>query len=143
MTRALFQAIRAFKSEPFTVGEFVEKLGYAVGYTRNFLSQATREGSILHEASTGKRSKAFMINQAVVKNVILGGAQDEKQELIGALGLRARYNGEYVALRGFTVIDHDLDPYRLAERVFSSKEPEPDVVITNVGLPKKIITVEI
>lgn len=143
MARALFEAVRTFKSKPFTAADLVERLGYAAGYARNFLSQATRKGLIIREAGTGKRRKAFRVNQSVVKETILGGVQEEKDEMIGALGLRSGYLGEYVALRGFTVVDHDLDLYKLAERIFSNKELEDEVVITNVGLPKKIITVEI
>ena len=46
-------------------------------------------------------------------------------------------------MRGFSVVDHDADVYRLAERVFPDTEAQDEVVITNVGTPKKILTAEI
>jgi len=142
MIRPFVEAVRVFKSEPFRSADLVEKLGYATGYARNFLSQAVRQGLLIAESRKGKREKTFKANPNVVREIVLRGGK-EKEEFLEALGLHSRYLGEYVALRGFRVVDHDLDLYRLGERVFSTREEQYEIVVTNVGTPKKIITVEI
>jgi len=83
-----------------------------------------------------------MVNPSVIKKIILRGGR-EKKEPVEALGLHSKYLGEYIALKGFEVVDHDLNLYRLGERVFSDVEGQDEIVITNVGIPKKIVTVEI
>jgi len=142
MNAAFVEAVRMFKSEPFCAADFVGKLGYTPGYARNFLSQATREGLLIAESARGRKGKNFRVDPDVIREVVLRGGK-EKDELIEALGLRSKYLGEYVALRGFSVVDHDLDLYRLGERVFSNAETHGEIVVTNVGTPKRIITVEI
>jgi len=142
MMRPLVEAIKMFKAEPFRSIDLVEKLGYAAGYARNFLSQATRQGLLIAEPRKGRKEKTFRANPSVVKEIVLRGGKD-KEELLEALRLHSRYPGEYVALRGFTVVDHDLDLYRLGERVLPDMEGEDEIVITNVGIPKKAITIEI
>jgi hypothetical protein len=142
MMRPFVEAVKTFKSQPFRSVELVEKLGYAAGYARNFLSQATRQGLLIAESRKGKKEKTFRANPDVVREIVLRGGK-EKEEFLEALGLRSRYLGEYVALRGFRVVDHDLDLYRLGERVLSNREEQDEIVITNVGTPKKIVTIEI
>ncbi len=140
--KPFFEAVREFKSSPFKSTDLVKRLGYASGYVRNFLSQARREGLLVAESKTGKRVKTFRANPRVVKDIVLGGGK-EKERLIDAMGLRSKYLGEYVALNGFEVVDHDQDLYRLGERMFSNRDALRRIVVTNVGVPKKIITVEI
>jgi len=142
MNRAFVEAVRTFKSEPFRSVDLVERLGYAAGYARNVLSQASRQGLLIAESGKGRREKKFRVNPDVVREVVLRGGK-EKGELLEALGLRSKYLGEYVALRGFRVVDHDLDLYSLSERVFSNAEMQGEIVVTNVGTPKRIITVEL
>jgi len=122
--------------------DLVDRLGYASGYARNFLSQATREGLLVLESKKGKKEKTYRANPSLVREIVLRGGR-EKEELLEALGLHSKYRGEYVALRGFSVVDHDADLYRLAERIFPDTEAQDEVVITNVGTPKKIMTIEI
>jgi hypothetical protein len=142
MKRPFVEAVKTFRSEPFRTVDLVERLGYSAGYARNFLSQATRQGLLMAESRKGKKEKTFRANPDVVREVVLRGGK-EKDELLEALGLQTKYLGEYVALRGFSVVDHDLDLYRLSERVFSNAETQGEIVVTNVGTPKRIITVEI
>ena len=142
MMRPFVEALRTFKREPFRSIDLVEKLGYATGYARNFLSQATRQGLLIAESRKGKREKTFRANPSVVKEIVLKGGK-EKEELLEALGLHSRYAGEYVALKGFRVVDHDPDLYRLGERALSDAEAQDQLVITNVGVPRKIVTIEI
>jgi hypothetical protein len=142
MMRPFAEAIRTFKSEPFRSGDLVERLGYASGYARNFLSQATRQGLLIVESKRGKKEKTYRANPNMVREIVLRGGK-EKAELLEALGLHSKYRGQYVALKGFSVVDHDTDLYGLAERIFPDTEAQDDVVITNVGTPKKILTVEI
>jgi hypothetical protein len=142
MMRPFVEALRTFKREPFRSIDLVEKLGYATGYARNFLSQATRQGLLIAESRKGKREKTFRANPSVVKEIVLKGGK-EKEELLEALGLHSRYAGEYVALKGFRVVDHDPDLYRLGERALSDTEAQDQLVITNVGVPRKIVTIEI
>jgi len=142
MIKPFFEAVRAFKSGPFKSTDLVKRLGYASGYVRNFLSQATRQGLLVPESRAGKREKTFRANPRVVRDIVLRGGKD-KEELLNAMGLRSKYFGEYVALDGFEIIDHDQDLYRLGERVFSNREAPGRIVVTNVGVPKKIITVEV
>jgi len=142
MMRPFVEAIRTFRWEPFRSVDLVERLGYASGYARNFLSQATRQGLLIVESKRGKKEKTFRANPGVVREIVLRGGK-EKTELLEALGLHSKFLGQYVALRGFSVVDHDVDLYRLAERIFPDTETQDDVVITNVGTPKKILTVEI
>jgi hypothetical protein len=78
----------------------------------------------------------------VVRPIVLRGGNDKK-EFLEALGLGSRHQGEYVALKGFEVADHDADLYRLGERVFTNREAQRKIVVTIVGVPKNIITVEI
>ena len=141
MMRPFAEALRRFKSEPFRSKDLVQKLGYASGYTRNFLSQATRQGLLIAESPGGKREKTFRANPSVVREIVLKGGK-EKEELLQALGLHSRYAGEYVALKGFRVVDHDTDLYRLGERILSDAEAQGQLVITNVGVHKKIVTIE-
>jgi len=142
MMRPFVEAIRTFRWEPFRSVDLVERLGYASGYARNFLSQATRQGLLIVESKRGKKEKTFRANPSVVREIVLKGGK-EKTELLEALGLHSKFLGQYVALRGFSVVDHDTDLYRLAERIFPDTEAQDDVIITNVGTPKKILTVEI
>ena len=142
MMRPFVEAIRTFRWEPFRSVDLVERLGYASGYARNFLSQATRQGLLIVESKRGKKEKTFRANPDVVREIVLRGGK-EKTELLEALGLHSKFLGQYVALRGFSVVDHDTDLYRLAERIFPDTEAQDEVVITNVGTPKKILTVEI
>lgn len=142
MMRPFVEAVRAFKWEPFQSADFVKRLGYATGYARNFLSQATQQGLLKAESKKGKRGKIYRVNPSAVREVVLRGGKD-KEELLEALGLQPRYRGEYVALRGFEVIDHDVDLYRLGERVFSETKDHAEIVVTNVGVPKKMLTVEV
>jgi len=142
MMRPFIEAVRTFKLKPFRTADLVEKLGYATGYARNFLSQATRQRLLIARSIKGKREKTFMVNPSVIKKIILKGGR-EKEELIEALGLHPKYLGEYIALKGFEVVDHDLNLYRLGDRVFSDVERQDEIVITNVGIPKKVITIEI
>ena len=142
MMRPFVEAIRTFRWEPFRSVDLVERLGYASGYARNFLSQATRQGLLIVESKRGKKEKTFRANPSVVREIVLRGGK-EKTELLEALGLHSKFLGQYVALKGFSVVDHDTDLYRLAERIFPDTETQDDVVITNVGTPKKILTVEI
>jgi len=142
MMRPFVEALKAFKSTPFRSADLVTKLGYAAGYARNFLSQATRQGLLIAESAKGRKGKNFRVNPNVVRRIILKGGK-EKEELLEALGLTSRYAGEYVALKGFQVLDHDQDVYRLGERVFSDQKKQREITITNVGIPKKIITIEI
>lgn len=140
--RPFYEALRAFKSKPFRSADVVKKLGYAGGYARNFLSQAVREGLLIRESGAGKREKTFRANPGAVREIVLRGSKD-KEELLHALGLSSRYLGEYIALKGLEVVDHDVDLYKLAERVLFSKDAQREVVLTSVGVPKKIITLEI
>jgi hypothetical protein len=142
MMRPFVEAIRTFRWEPFRSVDLVERLGYASGYARNFLSQATRQGLLIVESKRGKKEKTFRANPDVVREIVLKGGK-EKTELLEALGLHSKFLGQYVALKGFSVVDHDTDLYRLAERIFPDTEAQDEVVITNVGTPKKILTVEI
>jgi len=142
MMRPFIEAVRTFKLKPFRTADLVEKLGYATGYARNFLSQATRQRLLIAGRKEGRREKTFMVNPSVIKKIILRGGR-EKKEPVEALGLHSKYLGEYIALKGFEVVDHDLNLYRLGERVFSDVEGQDEIVITNVGIPKKIVTVEI
>ena len=142
MMRPFVEAIRTFRWEPFRSVDLVERLGYASGYARNFLSQATRQGLLIVESKRGKKEKTFRANPDVVREIVLKGGK-EKTELLEALGLHSKFLGQYVALRGFSVVDHDTDLYRLAERIFPDTEAQDEVVITNVGTPKKILTLEI
>jgi hypothetical protein len=142
MMRPFVEAIRTFRWEPFRSVDLVERLGYASGYARNFLSQATRQGLLIVESKRGKKEKTFRANPSVVREIVLKGGK-EKTELLEALGLHSKYQGQYVALKGFSVVDHDTDLYRLAERIFPDTKAQDEVVITNVGTPKKILTLEI
>ena len=142
MMRPFVEAIRTFRWEPFRSVDLVERLGYAGGYARNFLSQATRQGLLIVESKRGKREKTFRANPGVVREIVLRGGK-EKEELLEALGLYAKFLGQYVALRGFIVVDHDANLYRLAERIFADTEAQDEVVITNVGKPKRMITIEV
>jgi hypothetical protein len=141
MIRPLVEAIRQFKGKPFHSRDLTERLGYAPGYARNFISQATRQGLLIAAPKIGKREKTFTPNADIVKEIVLKGGKD-KEELLEALGLNSKYLGEYVALKGFTVIDHDVDLDRLGERALAHKETWQEIVITNVGVPKKIMTIE-
>jgi len=140
--RPFLEAVRTFKLKPFRTADLVEKLGYATGYARNFLSQARRQRLLIAGPEERRREKTFMVNPSVIKKIILKGGRD-KEELIEALGLHSKYLGEYIALKGFEVVDHDLNLYTLGGRIFSDVEGQDEIVVTNVGVPKKIITIEI
>jgi hypothetical protein len=142
MMRAFVETIRIFRSDPFRPRDLVDRLGYATGYARNFLSQATRQGLVIVESKKGKKEKTFRANPSVVREIVLRGGK-EKEELLKALGLYTKYRGQYVALKGFKVVDHDADLHRLGERVFPDTKAQDETVITNVGIPKRIIAIEI
>jgi hypothetical protein len=73
MMRPFVEAIRTFRWEPFRSVDLVERLGYAGGYARNFLSQATRQGLLIVESKRGKREKTFRANPGVVREIVLRG----------------------------------------------------------------------
>jgi len=52
----------------------VERLGFATGYARNFLSQATLQGLLIAESRKGKKEKTFKANPNVVRAIVLRGA---------------------------------------------------------------------
>jgi len=141
MIRPLVEAIRQFKGKPFHTIDLTKRLGYTPGYARNFISQATRQGLLIAAPKVGKREKTFTPNAEIVKEIVLKGGKD-KEELLEALGLHSKYLGEYVALKGFMVVDHDVDLDRLGERMLADEETFQEIVITNVGVPKNIIMIE-
>ena len=67
---------------------------------------------------------------------------EEKKNIIEALGLEGEYSGAYVALLNGEVVDYDDDLYALSDRVFANYGLD-EVVVTNVGVPRKIITMEL
>jgi len=77
-----------------------------------------------------------------VREIVLRGGKEE-EELLEALGLHSKFLGQYVALREFNVVDHDANLYRLAERIFADTKAQDEVIITNVGKPKRMITIEV
>jgi len=142
MMRPIVETLSTFGAEPFRPRDLVDRLGYASGYARNFLSQARRQELIIVEQNKVKKEKKFRLNPNVVREVVMKGGR-EKEELLDALGLHTKYRGQYVALKGFKVVDHDPDLQRLGDRVFPHIDAPDGIVITNVGRPKKFIAIEI
>jgi len=142
MIKPVLEVVRAFKSRPFASRDLAKRLSYASGYVTNFLSQVTRQGLLLAESKAGKREKSFRANPAVVREIVRGGGKD-KEELLDAIGLAQSTLGS----RSLWKDSRSLTMMRISigwgERVFSNKEGLGKIVVTNVGLPKKIITVEV
>ena len=142
MENVLLMALSVFGFRFFRARELAERLGYSEGYVKNLISKAVASGKVTSYVSDeDKRVKIYRINPVAIKNAILRGGR-EKEGVIEALGLKEKYSGGYVALVEGEVVDHDEDLYALSDRVFASYPPEK-IVLTNVGVPKKMITIEL
>lgn len=142
MREILLRALTMFRWSPFTVNDLADKVGYSEGYVRNVLSEAVKSGEALTRVvEADKRKKMYRVNLKVVESAVLKGGK-ERERVIEALGLTKEYHGEYVVLINGKVIDHDDDLYALSERAFARYNPD-EIIVTNVGRPKKMITIEI
>lgn len=142
MRETLLKALKIFKWSPFTVNDLADKVGYSEGYVRNILSEAAKSGEVLTQVvEVDKRKRMYRVNLKVVERAVLKGGK-EKERVIETLGLTKEYQGEYVALINGEVIDHDEDLYALSERAFARYKPD-EIIVTNVGRPNRIITIEI
>ena len=142
MKDAVLRALRTFGLGPFKARDFAERLGYSEGYVRNVISEAVASGEVLaYVSDEDKRVKVYRINSSIIRKAILKGGE-EKKNIIEALGLEGEYSGAYVALLNGEVVDYDDDLYALSGRVFANYGLD-EVVVTNVGVPRKIITMEL
>ena len=136
------RALRTFGLGPFKARDFAERLGYSEGYVRNVISKAVASGEVLaYVSDEDKRVKVYRINSSIIRKAILKGGE-KKKNIIEALGLESEYSGAYVALLNGEVVDYDDDLYALSDRVFANYGLD-EVVVTNVGVPGKIITMEL
>jgi len=139
---AVLRALRAFGLGPFKARDFAKRLGYSEGYVRNVISEAVASGEVLaYISDEDKRAKVYRINSTIIRKAILKGGE-EKKNIIEALGLEGKYSGAYVALLNGEVVDYDDDLYALSDRVFTNYGLD-EVVVTNVGIPRKITTMEL
>jgi len=139
---AILTALGVFGLRPFKAKEFAEKLGYSQGYVKNLISKAVASGDVVSYVSADdKRVKIYRINPAMIKDAILRGGK-EKEEVIESLGLKGKHSGSYVALLEGEVVDYDEDLYALSDRVFAV-HPAEKIFVTNVGIPRKMITLEL
>jgi len=139
---AVLRALRVFGLRPFKARDFAKRLGYSEGYVRNVISEAVASGEVLaYVCEEDKRAKVYRINSTIIRKAILKGGE-EKKNIIEALGLEGKYSGAYVALLNGEVVDYDDDLYALSDRVFTNYGSD-EVVVTNVGIPRKITTMEL
>jgi len=142
VVNAILTALSVFGLRPFKAREFAEKLGYSQGYVKNLISKAVASGEVVsHVSVDDKRVKIYRINPAVIKDAIMRGGK-EKEGIIESLGLKGKYSGGYVALLEGGVVDYDEDLYALSDRVFA-EHPAEEIIVTNVGIPRKMITLEL
>ncbi len=138
---AINSSIYQFGKKPFTFQEFIKLTKYKKGYGRNLITQLKKEQILLTIPAEGdKRERCYKLNWKTIRQLIIAGGT-EKQLIIKSLPI-SNYTSEYVALKNFEVIDHDLDLLHLTQRVYR-KRMDPDVVLTNVGPPKQVITHEV
>jgi len=139
---AVLRALRVFGLRPFKARDFAKRLGYSEGYVRNVISEAVASGEVLaYVSDEDKRAKVYRINLTIIRKAILKGGE-EKKNIIEALGLEGEYSGAYVALLNGEVVDYDDDLYALSDRVFTNYGLD-EVVVTNVGIPRRITTMEL
>lgn len=142
MNDAVLRALRVFGLRPFKARDFAKRLGYSEGYVRNVISEAVASGEVLaYVSDEDKRAKVYRINLTIIRKAILKGGE-EKKNIIEALGLEGEYSGAYVALLNGEVVDYDDDLYALSDRVFTNYGLD-EVVVTNVGIPRRITTMEL
>ena len=142
MKEICLKALRAFKWSSFTISDLATELGYNEGYVRNAIGEAVKAAEVTKQVvDADKRRRAYRVNPKVVERAVRKGGE-EKEKVIRALGLEREYCGKYVALLNGKAVDCDEDLYALSDRVFAKHNPD-EIVVTNVGLPKKIITIEI
>ncbi|MHA1300750.1 MAG: hypothetical protein ACTSO9_15140 [Candidatus Helarchaeota archaeon] len=129
--------IYQFGKTPFTFQEFITKTKYKESYGRNLINKLAKKNIIeTLPNQEDKRSRLYRLNWKKIKELIILGGK-ERENIINNLDLE-QYLHEYVALKNFEVIDHDIDLFLLTQRIYR-KGSDPDIVVTNVGIPKKMI----
>lgn len=137
MASQIFQ----FGQKAFSFQEFLQLTQYQEKYGRNVIAELSRK-QILEVISSmsDKRARLYKLRWPAIKQLIIEGKED-KDAIINGLNL-SQYEHQYIVIKNFEVIDHDIDLLNLVQRVFK-ENIDPDVVITNVGIPKQMIIYEI
>jgi hypothetical protein len=137
MASQIFQ----FGQKAFSFQEFLQLTQYKEKYGRNVIAELSRK-QILEVISSmsDKRARLYKLRWPAIKQLIIEGKED-KDAIINGLNL-SQYEHQYIVIKNFEVIDHDIDLLNLVQRVFK-ENIDPDVVITNVGIPKQMIIYEI
>ena len=139
MMRPFVEAVRMFKSQPF--GSY-GKAGLRYWLRKEFPEPGDSAGTA-HSRIKKRKEREDLQGEPKRSQGDCPERRKGEGGISRSIGVHSRYLGEYVALRGFMVVDHGLDLHRLGQRVFSTREEQDEIVVTNVGTPKKIVTVEI
>ncbi len=136
----LASRIYQFGQKPFTFQEFLELTQYQESDGRNIIADLSKK-QILETlpSKDDKRSKLYKLRWQAIKQKIIEG-NDEKKAILNELKLSG-YEQKYIVLKNFKVIDEDFDLLALIQRLFK-EGVDPDVVVTNVGIPKQLIIYE-
>lgn len=132
--------ILTFKSNPFEFQELVTVTGLTPSSVRNLLSKLISEGIILSDISQkDKRKRSYQLNwKYIVKR--LKACEADFMTIIEGLELDA-WEGKYVAMRDFEVIDADDSLETLTKR-FWDKLPSSSLVIVPALNAKDVFTLE-
>jgi len=136
----LASRIYQFGQKSFTFQEFLELTQYQESYGRNIIADLTKKPILeILPSKDDKRSKLYKLRWQAIKQLIIEG-NNEKKAVLNELNLSG-YEQKYIVLKNFKVFDDDFDLLPLIQRLFK-EGVDPDVVVTNVGIPKQLIIYE-
>ena len=129
-----------FGNNPFTFQQFIKRTNYKKSYGRNLINKLSKMRILeVLPNDIDKRTRIYKLNWKRIMEFMIK-REIEKDIILNNLNLE-KYLHEYVALKNFEVVDHDIDLIQLTQRIFKNGD-DPEIFITNIGEPKKGIIYE-
>ncbi|MFX0135140.1 MAG: hypothetical protein ACFFDN_15970, partial [Candidatus Hodarchaeota archaeon] len=108
-----------FKNNPFTFQQFIKKTSYKKSYGRNLINKLSKMQILeVLPNDMDKRTRLYKLNWKKIIEFVIQ-REIEKDIIFNNLNLE-KYLHEYVALKNFEVLDHDIDLIQLTQRIFKN-----------------------
>jgi len=134
------EEILVFKNQSFTFQEFQKRTEFSKTYARGILAEMVKRGILQRKRSKrDKRRRAYQLHWPAVRQLLIDN-HNFRQKFLYSLNL-SKYEGQYVALSNFEVIDADDKLEALFRRVYA-KGVSSDTLVLPVGRPKRGIICE-
>ena len=128
------------KAQLFTIENVVSLTGLSKNSARNLINQLSTEGLIKTQIDkTDRRKHQYSLQWSYIAEK-LKNPDEEFDFIVQMLGLED-WDGKYVAMKNFEVIDSDPSVTKLTLRLWNIL-PNEDIVIIPSGQPEEIFTIE-